>query len=930
MMTYLPALLAALFSTGLVPLSMWIANRYAVMDSPEARKVHRIPTPRIGGIGIIAGVFLAVLATLAIRHALGDPVSQTMLRKLLAIGASGGFIFLVGLVDDIRSVSSRFKLIALIGASVTVCASGVVISSLVFAGESVVEFHWASWFITVISIIAVAVAVSFIDGLDGLAAGLTLLSASVLSLFAASSAMADVAILPLALSGALLGFLLYNWHPAKTFMGDCGSMTIGFLLASCFVLANPEIGTMRGVVLPALAISIPLLEAVLTVFRRRYLQRRSMFSAERGHIHHRLLDRGFSHHQAVIALIGISTLAVGIGMLALSLTGWATLAGLSLLPPLLLGTFKLAGSVRTDEMIVALRSKRSLDRTKLMYRKTFEDMQLEFDEVETFSGWWQTVCRAAERFDFAKVHILLPAGDGRKRDLVWECKDEAHCGGDRMQASIPIVTTKPDGPAACANIEVSGVHTLESAGERIALFARLMTEYSIAAVRRRERLAIQRRLSIGLSVDQSRSIPSSDSSDDGPFSNLRIAIVHDFLYTNCGAERVLEQLLHIFPQSEVYALFDFLPESQRDFLQGRPVTTSFIQRLPFAKTKHRAYLPLMPLAVEQLDVSQFDLVISSSYLSAKGVLTGPDQLHVCYCHSPVRFAWDLHHQYLREAGLGFSARGLMARAILHYIRNWDVRSSLGVDHFVANSQFVARRIRKVYRRNATVIHPPVDTDKFGVGGDERDDFYLVSGRMVPYKRTDLIVRAFRQMPDKHLVVIGEGPGMDDVQQLAGPNVKIMGFQDDDVLVDYMKRAKALIFAAEEDFGIVPVEALSSGTPVIAYGRGGASETVIDGEFGVLFEEQSEESLISAIDRFEILQSGGRFDPDELHRRSLEYSHERFAEEVTSNVLRWVKAKWPTRDFSADDRRGKTESNKPLPDAEIDANAAPIRRVKPQV
>jgi len=385
----------------------------------------------------------------------------------------------------------------------------------------------------------------------------------------------------------------------------------------------------------------------------------------------------------------------------------------------------------------------------------------------------------------------------------------------------------------------------------------------------------------------------------GQFGHLRVAIVHDFFYTYCGAERVVEQLIHVFPHCDLFALFDFLPEGERDFLQGKRVSTSFIQRLPFARKKHRSYLPLMPLAIEQLDVSAYDLVLSSSYLAAKGVITGPDQLHVCYCHSPARYAWDLQHQYLRESKLGYGPIGLLARVILHYIRNWDVRSSVSVDRFIANSQFVAGRIRKLYRRRATVVNPPVNTDLFEVNTQPREDFYLVVGRMVPYKRTDLIVRAFARMPGRRrLIVIGDGPDMAKVQRLAGSNVTFLGFRDNQVLRDHMRRAKALIFAAEEDFGIVPVESLSCGTPVIGYRKGGVTETVIDGQHGVLFDQQTEESLIEAIEKFESESECGAFPPESLHQHSLRFSAQQFRANIESHVGRWTQAKWPHRTASS--------------------------------
>jgi glycosyltransferase involved in cell wall biosynthesis len=234
-------------------------------------------------------------------------------------------------------------------------------------------------------------------------------------------------------------------------------------------------------------------------------------------------------------------------------------------------------------------------------------------------------------------------------------------------------------------------------------------------------------------------------------------VVHDWLVTYAGSERVLEQILRVFPDADLFAVVDFLPADARDFLGGRPVRTTFIQRLPFARRAFRAYLPLMPLAVEQLDLSGYDLVVSSNHAVAKGVLTGPDTLHVCYCHSPLRYAWDLQHEYLQESGLGFGPRGLAVRWLLQRLRGWDARSAAGVDRFVANSEFVARRVRKAYRRRARVIHPPVDVDAFRPTADPPRDYYVTASRFVPYKRIPMIVEAFRAMPGRRLVVIGDGP-----------------------------------------------------------------------------------------------------------------------------------------------------------------------------
>lgn len=365
---------------------------------------------------------------------------------------------------------------------------------------------------------------------------------------------------------------------------------------------------------------------------------------------------------------------------------------------------------------------------------------------------------------------------------------------------------------------------------------------------------------------------------------MRVAIIHDWLVTYAGAERVLEQMLACFPESDLFSLVDFLSANNRSFILDKPVTTSFIQKLPKARTKYRSYLPLMPLAVEQFDLSGYDLVISSSHAVAKGVLVGPDQLHICMCYSPIRYAWDLQHQYLRESGLDNSVKGWLARWMLHKIRMWDVRTANGVDRFIGISHFIARRIEKAYRREAAVIYPPVDVSGFAFQVD-KETFYLTASRMVPYKKMPMIVEAFSKMPGKRLVVIGEGPEFEKCKAVAGPNVTLMGWQPFDVLKDHMQRAKAFVFAAEEDFGITPLEAQACGTPVIAFGKGAALETIqgLDTEqpTGVFFMEQTPTAIKAAVEVFE--NEAARITPEACRENVLRFSPECFRAEFSALV-----------------------------------------------
>jgi glycosyltransferase involved in cell wall biosynthesis len=364
----------------------------------------------------------------------------------------------------------------------------------------------------------------------------------------------------------------------------------------------------------------------------------------------------------------------------------------------------------------------------------------------------------------------------------------------------------------------------------------------------------------------------------------RVAIVHDWLVTYGGAERVLEQMISLYPEADLFSVVDFLQPDNRSFIRNKTVATSFIQQLPGAKAHYRSYLPLMPLAVERFDLSGYDTIISSSHAVAKGVITGPDQLHISMCYSPMRYAWDMTHQYLRESNLDVGLRGMAARWMFHRMRNWDARTANGVDEFVAISEYIARRIWKVYRRESTVIYPPVDTERFELC-KAKEDFYVTASRMVPYKRIDLIAEAFTNMPDKKLIIIGEGPEFEKVRSRSGPNVTLLGYQPFEVMKQYMQHARAFVFAAEEDFGIVPVEAQACGTPVIAFGKGGALETVVDGKTGLFFRRQEVGDLIETVRLFE--ETSGEYNPSEIRRHALRFASNRFISQLQDFIERAV-------------------------------------------
>ena len=356
---------------------------------------------------------------------------------------------------------------------------------------------------------------------------------------------------------------------------------------------------------------------------------------------------------------------------------------------------------------------------------------------------------------------------------------------------------------------------------------------------------------------------------------MRVAIVHDWLYTVGGAERVLAGMLRCFPDADVFCLFDFLSAADRSSLGIRKTTTSFLQRMPRVQQRHRLYLPLMPIAIEQFDLSGYDLVLSSSYAVAKGVLTGPDQLHVSYVHSPMRYAWDLQHQYLRESNLQSGIKSVFARALLHSMRVWDVRTAHGVNTYVANSHFIARRIKKTYGRVAQIVYPPVFVPEALPTVAKTSSFLAVS-RLVPYKNIGLIIEAFNALPQLQLTVVGAGPELERLRRLAKPNIRFLGHIPDAELQKLQSSSRALVFAAEEDFGIVIAEVQGQGTPVIALRRGGAREIVVgDGPAatGIFFESPDVASIIQAVGQF--LKDEARYEPAVCRTNALRFAEAKF-------------------------------------------------------
>ncbi len=362
----------------------------------------------------------------------------------------------------------------------------------------------------------------------------------------------------------------------------------------------------------------------------------------------------------------------------------------------------------------------------------------------------------------------------------------------------------------------------------------------------------------------------------------RIAVVHEWFTRWAGSEAVLEQILACLPGADLFAITSRPDQEGTRKLAGRQVHTSFAQHLPLGARAPQLWLPLLPLAAEQLDLRGYDLVVSNSHCVAKGVITSPDCRHLAYIHSPARYAWDLQHEY--QSRVPWPLRPLWAWQ-MHRLRQWDALSAQRPDALACNSAYIARRISHAWRREAEVIHPPVDVSAFTPEGP-REDIYVTASRMVGYKRIPLIAEAFAAMPGRRLRILGDGADLARVRAIAArvSNIEVLGHVPRPALIAQLRRARAFVFAAEEDFGIAPVEAMACGTPVIAFGRGGAAESVIDGVTGRLFAAQTTEALIIAVEAF---AAGPAPDPVACREQALRFSPERFRERFSTFVTKHI-------------------------------------------
>lgn len=364
-------------------------------------------------------------------------------------------------------------------------------------------------------------------------------------------------------------------------------------------------------------------------------------------------------------------------------------------------------------------------------------------------------------------------------------------------------------------------------------------------------------------------------------ADAKVAFIHDWLTVRGGAERVLEVMLSLFPGAPVYTTIYRRESFVNTPIARHPVYVSFLDGIPLARRRHRSYVPFMPFFVEQFDLQDFDIVISSSYSVAHGVIPLPHQLHISYIHSPARYAWHQYHQYLTNWNSGQGIRLKIARLFLHYFRLWDFAAASRVDYFIANSQWTARAIWRAYRRESHLIYPPVRTHLYEPAS-KRKDYYITVSRLVPYKRVDLIVQAFRSLGFP-LIVVGDGPEFRRLLRLSTSNIKFIRNATDEKIANLLGEAKAFICGAEEDFGIAPVEAQAAGCPVIAFGKGGLRETVIEGKTGLFFHEQTSESLIRVLEAFEY--GDYRFNSTQIRRNALRFRASRFVDEITDMIER---------------------------------------------
>ena len=476
MKTYLSVYLGStILATMLTPLVILVARWLNIVDTPDIRKVHFNPIPRIGGIAIFVPMITLIIPVLFLPNIIGDSFHSVQ-SKVIALLIAAGFMFFTGLVDDIKTLRVRVKFSAQFIAAMIVCSMGIRIYSISITDSLVINFGWFSWPLTIFWIIGITNAVNFIDGLDGLAAGICAAACGVIAILTLHLGLPVMTIIMLSLLGALTGFLFFNFNPAKIFMGDCGSLFLGFTIASSSVLCATKTHTVVGLALPLLALGIPTFDALFSILRR-FLERRSIFSPDRSHFHHRLLALGLHQRHAVITAYAITLLAAGLGMFMLLTRNAQTIIIFVCIMLLLILVFRIAGSVRLRETIASVRRKRIISHQTKREIENFEKVELYFRQAKTFDQWWQGICFAANKMDFARSSLPLTSRNGTKRVLAWEKNNNDIMAHNTIKMNLP-VRDRRAGSELNLDLEVNVNDSLESAGRRVALFGRLIEEYS--------------------------------------------------------------------------------------------------------------------------------------------------------------------------------------------------------------------------------------------------------------------------------------------------------------------------------------------------------------------------------------------------------------------------------------------------------------------
>lgn len=478
MKTYLSVYVGSLLLAMLItPIVIYIAHVFKIYDSLDVRKVHACSIPRIGGVAVFLSATTLVIMALLLNNSIGEAFRSIQIQVVTLL-TTGTFIFMIGLVDDLHGIRARHKLLAQVTAAAALCLAGVRINSLNFVNLFSFNFGWISFPITIFWIVAITNAVNLTDGLDGLAAGISAVTCAVIALFAFNCSHPVMVVLMLALLGSLSGFLFFNFNPARIFMGDCGSMFLGFVLASAGVMCALKSGTIVALALPALALGLPIFDTTFTMLRR-FLARRGIMSPDRSHLHHRLLEMGFGHRHVVIGMYAITAMAAGLGMFMMLARGAGAFGIFFCVLLLLVLVFHVAGAVQLRETIAGLRQKHIISCQAKQEIESFERVELYFRRAKFFDQWWQAVCLAADRMDFIRGSLPLTNRDGTKRVLAWEKNDKDTAAHDIVKVSLPVRDRRAGLPLRL-EIQISTNGSLESAGRRTALFARLIEEHSVA------------------------------------------------------------------------------------------------------------------------------------------------------------------------------------------------------------------------------------------------------------------------------------------------------------------------------------------------------------------------------------------------------------------------------------------------------------------